>query len=124
MSGQLVLQLLGSVAFVTLITSVVNNLLSRKRLGAEATKIITDAASGVVSDIREDNSRLREREKDLNDRLDALEQAQDAWEDERRVWKQLLREHQSWDTLALSELRKLHPDTEYPPPPPLVPNGT
>lgn len=121
MKTDLLLQVLGSVAFVTLVTSVTNNLMTRKRLGAEATKIITDAATGVVTDVRADNKRLRDSEVELRGRIDALEKAQDAWEDEKRRWKQILQDHEHWDTLVSQELRSVHPETNIPDPPPLTP---
>jgi hypothetical protein len=55
-----------AIGLPTIITVLVNSLDTRRRLGAEtdklgteATKIITDAASGVVEVLNKDNARLR-----------------------------------------------------------------
>lgn len=114
MNQTLVLQLLGSLAFVTLVTTIVQGVMNRKRLGAEATKIITDAASGVVASVREDNERLRNR-------LTELERREDEWRYERNEWLAILRSHQSWDITAVAAVQKAIPPVHLPDPPPLTP---
>ena len=114
MDSALLVQLLGSAVIASVIGAVVNGIINRKKLGAEATEIITKAASGVVSDLRQDNERLRAR-------LVVLENAQDEWELEREEWKRVLTVHGAWDLMATTAVKQAIPPIDLPPPPPLTP---
>jgi hypothetical protein len=113
-STALVLQLLGSAVVASVIGAVINGILNRKKLGAEATEIITKAASGVVRDIREDNERLRRRVSELE--IQASE-----WMIEKQEWKDVLILHGAWDLMATTAVNQAIPPIELPPPPPLTP---
>lgn len=113
MTGGLVLQLLGSAAVASIIGAIINGILNRKKLGAEATEIITKAASGVVADIRSDNERLRSR-------VGELEFAASEWEVEKDEWKAVLTLHAAWDLMATAAVNNAIPPIELPPPPPLT----
>jgi hypothetical protein len=113
-STVLVLQLLGSAVVASVIGAIINGILNRKKLGAEATEIITKAASGVVRDIREDNERLRRRVSELE--IQASE-----WAIEKQEWKDVLILHGAWDLMATSAVNQAIPPIELPPPPPLTP---
>ena len=128
MTWPAVLQLLGSAAFAAVIVAVINAVVTRRKLGAEATKIITDAASGVVERVEADNKRLREsdvrktqRIADLEERVDHLEDQERAWEREREDWLRVLELHSAWDLLAIAKLRGVTPPIDLPDPPPLTP---
>jgi hypothetical protein len=113
-SGVLLLQLLGSAAVASVIGAIINGILNRKKLGAEATEIITKAASGVVADIRQDNARLRKR-------VAELEFAQSEWAIEKQEWRDVLILHSAWDLMATTAVNQAIPPIELPPPPPLTP---
>lgn len=111
------LQLLGSAAVGAVLAAVVAGLFSRRKLSAEATKIITDAASGVVQNLRDENARVIASNAALSKRLAALQKKVDA--DHRLLHKQgeMLSIHAFWDQQAVAIARE-H-DIELPPPPPL-----
>lgn len=52
------LQALGLVGVGGVLVALVNGLFSKRKLSADATKIITDAASGVVERLRDENLRV------------------------------------------------------------------
>lgn len=134
--SDLVIGLLGGGGIASIIGAVIAGLFSKRKLGAEATKIITDAASGVVSDLRTqlDNERL-----DWNKDRIALEQkATDAlamaetnaaetkrikseWRAERVEWRRVLQLHVAFDHLAIARLTEAGVDLGMDPPPLLPP---
>lgn len=115
------------------LAAILNAIMSRKKLGADATKIITEAAAGVASDLRTDNQNLRTKISDLESRVDELEQREEAinlahrretaqWERERQDWRATLQLHAAWDHLAVTKLREIDDEAaELPEPPPLYP---
>lgn len=121
-------QVLVSGALASVVGTVISVMANRRKLGAEATEVITKAASGVVSDMRHDNERLRtaDREKtqritELEHRVDFLEDDQRASDREREDWLRVLELHSAWDLLAIAKLRELDPSFDLPNPPPLHP---
>lgn len=118
---------LSSGAFFAVVGAIVTGLFSRKKLGAEATEIITKAASGVVSDLRAELTRVQEagalaleEQKGKYEAAIATLMADHAaeMEDVRRT----LQLHVAWDTLAVTKLKELGID--LPPVPPLLPPST
>jgi hypothetical protein len=121
------IQILGSAATAAVLVAVINAVVTRRKLGAEATKIITDAASGMVADLRVENARLSTadhaksaRITGLEDRVDDLEDEQRGWEREREDWLRVLELHAAWDHLAIAKLREVSPAIVLPDPPPLT----
>jgi len=128
MSAAAVLQILASAGAATILATVINGILNRKKLGAETTKIITDAAGTFVKELKEDNERLRRSDErktlllaDCEARLDDLEHAQAEWETERDEWLRVLQVHASWDALAIARLGEPIPPLVIPDAPPLTP---
>lgn len=107
------IQILAALGAGGILTAAVNGYLNRRKLGAEATKIITDAAASTVKDVREDNARLRLR-------VEHLEQLEDAWESERQAWRDVLMLHAAFDHLVVKRLQD-EGITDLPSPPPLYP---
>ena len=119
----------------TALSSVVSVVASRRKLGAEtgalsatATETITKAASEVLRESRDDNSRLRQenaslRIKQAEDeiRIDKLERQ--ALTDRRRSeeWMRVLQLHAAWDALAIARVREAIPPIDLPDAPPLTP---
>lgn len=119
MGGNVWLNLLGSGAIVTVILSIINAMFNKKKLGADTTKVITDAAAGTLKDLREDYSRVRGENKELRDDelrrekdYDALVYKQERFQEECR---RVLILHAAWDHIALTR------DPTLPEAPPLQP---
>jgi len=120
-----VLQLVGSAGLATVLLAVVNAIVNRRKLGAEATKVISEAAAGTVKDVREDNTRLREENRELRARVTALEdreeQREEEWDQERDDWRRVLQVHAAWDALAIERVSGREPPIDLPDAPPLTP---
>lgn len=99
------------------LVAVVNGLFSKRKLSADATKIITDAASGVVLVLKAENARVTEQNTRLNARLDATDREQTLLRDENRALAELVAVHGQWDQQAFTMLK--NQGIELPPPPPL-----
>lgn len=65
MSQELILAILGSAGFTAVIGAVVNAVFNRRKLSAEATQIITQAAAGTVENVMKDNTELRKKVEQL-----------------------------------------------------------
>lgn len=85
---------LGSGIFAT----VINAVAGRRKLGADATKVITEAAGGVVERLEAENERLSVR-------VSILEQQVGDLKERERVQRDLLLVHAGWDHLAIDQLR-------------------
>jgi len=90
--------------------AMVNGLVNRRKLGAEAAKIITDAAAGVVQTMKADRE-------DLLKRIATLEKQVAGWRRQRRADRDAAMLHAAWDTIAIELLAKR--GERLPPPPPL-----
>lgn len=108
--------LLGGTGIGAIFASIVAGLFSKKKLGAEATKIITDAAAGVVTSISED----LERAKLARDRAEQkLADREIEYQRDRAAHRAVLQLHASWDVMAIAKLKEC--GIELPEPPPLLP---
>lgn len=119
MNSAALVQLVVAVVGGGTIAAIVNAIMSRKKLGADATKIITEAAAGVASDLRKDNDRLRERLDRMQKQVDECEAREDRWELERREWRDVLQLHAAWDHTVATMART--GGIDLPPTPPLYP---
>ena len=113
MNQDLVVQFMGSVVLATIVGALLNGLINRRKLSAEATEIITRAASGVVERLEDDIERGERREQALMLRVADLE----AGEIENR---RVLQEHAAWDHMAVAALQAAG-ILDLPDPPPLLP---
>lgn len=120
-----VVQLCGSFGAATILLAVVNAWINRRKLGAEATKFISDAAAGTVREAREDNARLREENRELRARMTAMEDREEEreyeLEIEREDWRRVLQLHAAWDALAIERVSGREPPIDLPDAPPLTP---
>lgn len=128
-------QLFGSAGLAAIVLAVINAIVTKRKtdaetgqLSASATQVITDAASGVVKDIRVDNERLREEnasmrrsERILEARVDDLEDELAELRREREEWRRVLIVHGAWDALAIAAVREAIPPIDLPDVPPLTP---
>ena len=114
--AQAIVSILGVLGFGSVIAAVVNGLWTRKKLGADATEIITKAASGVVENISSDNARLRvELDEERQERR--AEQADFKAEMRRIVAEHalVLQIHAAWDHLAVEACAKAGIELPAPP---------
>lgn len=130
MNTDLILTIVGTGGFFTVITAIVGGYFQRKKLGSEATEIITRAATGVVGQLQAEIERLnnavasarteahgarqeavacRAEISALRSEADMREQAHLAY---RRAHDEKIQEHVTWDYLAQQQ----HPDLPQPPP--------
>jgi len=111
--------------------AIANGFFTKRRLGAEATEIITRAASGVVTDLRQSLEEARSEMSSLRvqhtatmtamreEHAAALTALQRAQAEEREQWRRVLQLHVAWDYIAIEKMS--HFGVELPPPPPILP---
>lgn len=117
MTPEIILAVLGTGTVTAVAGAVVTGLFSRKKLGADATEIITRAATGVVEQFQEDNARLREANARL---VQTVEDLRAMVEDHTRV----LQLHVAWDSIVVAKLAEAG-ITDLPPAPPVyAPSGS
>ena len=110
-SAQIVIALLSTGSLAAIAGAIVTGVFNRKRLGADATEIITRAASSVVERIEDENERLRKEIAELQaDRAILREMIEDH--------TKVLQLHAAWDALAVAKLRE-HDILDLPDPPPM-----
>lgn len=78
--------------------AIVNAVAGRRKLGADATKVITEAAGGVVERLENENERLSLRVSNLEGEVNDLKERD-------RIQRDLLLVHAGWDHLAIDQLR-------------------
>jgi len=99
--GQTVAAILASSSIGTVVAVAIQGWNNRRKLGAEATQIITKAATDVIKEVREENAQLRaDRAKDRAD-LEAV--------------KVFIAAHRIWDIHAQSTIVRLGGSIEAPP---------
>lgn len=105
--------IIGAIGISSIIVAVINTLSNRKKVGADVTKVITDAAVGVVS-------QLQIRVKDLLTEVVDLRLRDTERDHQEMATYKLLLAHQQWD-LELVRLinNQLKEYTYLLPPPPL-----
>lgn len=128
---QIVIATLSAGGLGAILAAIVTGLFSKKKLGAEATEIITKAAAGVVASLNSEIDRLTRMiaRQDEEHRL-ALERMKD--ESRRELSriksdhliqmgevKRVLELHTAWDQVAISRLMEI--GIELPPAPDLMP---
>lgn len=100
-------QILTSMGASGLLVAVANYALGRKKMTAEATEIIANAAGSMTD-------RLDRQVKTLQDRADRHDREDIARD-------RTLSTHSKWDRLLAEEMRRAFPDRDFPEPPSLYP---
>lgn len=126
-SAQILIGILGAGGLGAIATAVITGLFSKKRLGAEATEIITKAAAGVVTNLESEIDRQKEAREELvaehsEERREwqrKIEELAEAHVAERKEWQRVLQLHVSWDAIAIAKMAEFGVD--LPPTPPLLP---
>ncbi len=130
MDSALMIQVLGTMLGSTVLVSLLTAYLNRRKLGAEATDLITKAATGVVGNVTADNDRLRaeavkrdERIAELEGRLDRMELRERQHYADMMSIRETLQEHAEYDSRMLSRLEELDPQARvvFRQVPPLLP---
>lgn len=122
-----VVAVLGAGGLGAVLAAVVTGVFTKRKLGAEATEIITKAAAGVVTNLQSEIQRQTgiidtmrsEYESEIaacESKMTAMARAHVAERDE---WKRVLQLHVSWDAIALAKMADI--GIELPPVPPLMP---
>lgn len=115
-----VVAVLAALGVGSVVTAVVTGLFSKRKLGAEATEIITNAASSVVKTLENQLARSeRQCREDQVKHERQMNEMATAHIRERDEWRKVLQLHVAWDALAISKLAELH--LQMPPTPPLTP---
>lgn len=112
-----VVQWLSSLGIGAVIATIIGGLITRRKLSAEATKIITDAAAGVVTTMRADRDEDREE-------IRALKAENRAQATELREQGRVLEVHSTWDRQAYDALQLQGINLPAPPPLYVAPNPT
>lgn len=119
---QFVIAALSAGGIGAIVASIVTGLFSKKKLGAEATEIITKAAAGVVASLNSEIERLTSliarQDSEHNAALDKIKRDHTRQMDE---VKQVLELHTAWDQVAIARLSEIGVD--LPPAPELFPES-
>ena len=107
-----VLQFLGTGAVAAVIGAVLNAIINRRKLTAEATSIITQAAGGIVQNLQTDNGRLRAENITGTQRFNRYRSAVRKRD---RAFEEQLELHWHWHELVAEKLKTVGIDV--PPPP-------
>lgn len=113
--SQILVYLLGAGGIGAIITAVIAGLFSKRKLGAEATEIITKAASGVVTSIEAELGRSKEARAadrvEFETELEACralrEKEQRDHESELLEIRRVLQLHVAWDAVAIAAYTEL-----------------
>lgn len=81
------IQLLLSAGGAGVLAALINAVMNRRKLSAEATQIITMAAAGTVENVVKDNTTLRAEVAELRRRVDEFSEASRLHEEMQRAWK-------------------------------------
>lgn len=110
------LQILGLVGIGGVLVATINGLFSKRKLSADATKIITEAASSVVADLRTELARRAAENVLLEGRVAATVIEQSTQRDHMRSLDQAVAQHVLWDQQVRETLRESGIDVPAPPP--------
>lgn len=111
-----IFQILTSTVVVGVVTVCLNAFFNRRKLGAEATSIITQAASGVVKNLEDDNARLRAKSAENAIKLEQYENESRARDAEMRVFTDAFEAHLRHDALVARALAGAGITVPDPPP--------
>lgn len=117
------IQILLSAGGATVLAALITAVMNRRKLSAEATQIITQAAAGTVENVMKDNAELRTRMAVLEAKLRDYEAAQRIHDDRERhhlLAEERYRRHSTechdYTAILASKLRELGETVPDPPP--------
>lgn len=117
---ELFVYVLGAGGLGAIITAIIAAVSSKRKLGAEATKIITDAAAGVVTNMQQEIDRQkRQNDEDRADHRAAIQTLMFNHAEEMEEVRRVLQLHVAWDAIAIAKMADF--GVQLPPAPPLTP---
>ena len=120
MSATVLAALLGAGGLGAIVAAIITGLFSKRKLGAEATEIITKAAAGVVTNMQAEIERQVARNKELVARHEAdMDRVMADHKREVEDMRRVLQLHVAWDAIAIAKMAEVGID--LPPAPPLLP---
>lgn len=120
MSAAVLAALLGAGGMGAIFAAIVTGLFSKRKLGAEATEIITKAAAGVVTNMQAEIDRQVQRNEELVQRHVAdMDRVMSDHAKELDDVRRVLQLHVAWDAIAIAKMAEV--GVELPPAPPLLP---
>lgn len=119
MDGELLPLVVGSSGVTAVVVAVITAIVNRRKLSAEATNIISQAAGGVVERLENENIRLTTANDKLTVRVADLEKRERQRDHRDHLFEEQVRMHQVYDEGLAIRLRNAG-ITDVPPPPPLL----
>lgn len=120
MSSDVIVAILGTAGISTIIGAVITGLFSKKKLGAEATEIITNAAASVVTNLQAELARQQSVNTELvREHKEHMRALVESHAEEIEEVRRVLQLHVAWDAIAIAKMADL--GVELPPAPPLLP---
>lgn len=107
MSAATLALILGALGIGGILTALVTGFFSKRKVGAEATEIIQRAATSLVETQQKEIDRSRSEMNDLiTAHREETERIARAIVSEREEWREVLRQHVAWDSLAIAALNE------------------
>jgi len=120
MDPALIVAILGAGGLGAIFAAIITGMFSKRKLGAEATDIITRAAAGVVTNMQAEIDRqVRRNNEMVAEHRDFVSRLMASHAEEVEEFRRVLQLHVAWDSIAISEMSKL--GINLPPAPPLLP---
>lgn len=120
--SETVVAILGGLGVGTILAAVVSGLFNRRKLGADATEVITRAAAGVVTSLEAEIARgAAARLAEVSSLTAELARVKADWAAEREDWRRVNQLHVAFDVLAIAKLKEANIDLGMDPPPLLPP---
>jgi Glu-tRNA(Gln) amidotransferase subunit E-like FAD-binding protein len=138
MTTEIIIAVLGAGGVGAILAAIIAGLFSKRKLGAEATEIITKAAAGVVTNLQDElirqqglvtkvtqeaaieHARLAEQNQaDRQDAQDKMKEMAESHALEIEEVRRVLQLHVAWDAIAIAKMAEKGID--LPPAPPLLP---
>ena len=120
MSSDILVAVLGTAGVSTVIAAIVTGLFSKRKLGAEATEIITKAATSVVTNLQGELARQQSVNTELvREHKEHITSLLASHAEEMEEVRRVLQLHVSWDAIAIARMAEVGID--LPPAPPLLP---
>ena len=119
-STNLIIAGLGSASAGAVLAAVITGIFSKRKLGAEATEIITNAAAGVVKTMQSEIDRQMKRNEELvSEHVARMNALVESHAEEMEQVRRVLQLHVAWDAIAIAKMNDIGID--MPPAPPLLP---
>jgi hypothetical protein len=120
MDSAILVAILGTGGMSAIVGAIITGAFSKRKLGAEATEIITKAAAGVVTNLEAEITRQKSLNEELvSDHRSHIERLMASHAEEIREFRRVLQLHVAWDAIAIAEMAKV--GIKLPPAPPLLP---